>query len=61
MFFDPDFMATLPVFLEPLDPLVEASKVNDIWVWFSKINYRILLCLCMISQDYLGIFYKVIF
>ena len=30
MFFDPDFMSTLPILLEPLDPLVEASKVNDI-------------------------------
>jgi len=26
MFFDPDFMATLPAFLEPLDPIVEAAK-----------------------------------
>ena len=26
MFFDPDIMATLPIWLEPFDPIVEKTK-----------------------------------
>ena len=55
MFFDPDFMATLPVFLEPLDPVVEAAKVH-----FSTLNFhftqkiRMPLSVCKVIQDFLG-------
>jgi hypothetical protein len=31
IFFDPDFMATLPYFLERFDPVVEAGKVLKLY------------------------------
>jgi len=52
MFFDPDFMATLPYILEPLDPVVEAAKDFIVRIHeFTGLDWWAVICLtCVMAR-----------